>query len=172
VVAQSEATRVRDVRLWNAYSHVNDAIAAGQAGGPPIPVQLPAVVWHVYNPSRRSRKLFDENFGVAKYRHAADRQPGVDKERMRVEDHEHNKRNRSYRRHVRNKYYRDLRQEGRLNESLLGPSGKEIYSPNEAIGVTADGQAVVVKRLGPPPKQGKFKVVFRWVRWCRRRRAG
>jgi hypothetical protein len=121
------------VRLWNAYSHVNDAIAAGQAGGPPIPVQLPVMVSHVYNHCRRSRKLFDENFGVAVLRHAEDRQPGVDKERMRVDDHEHNKRNRSYRRHVRNKCYRKLRREGRFNESLLGPSGKEIYSPNETF---------------------------------------
>jgi hypothetical protein len=111
-------------------------------------VTLPSVTWQVHNPTRRTRKLFDENFGVAKYRKVAERQRGVKPARMKVDDHdhEHNRRNRSYRRHVRNRYYRKLRQSGQFNQQLLGPSAKEIYSPNTAIHLLQNGQVIVEKR--------------------------
>ncbi|MCL4294417.1 MAG: HNH endonuclease [Anaerolineae bacterium] len=132
--------------LGLSKTHIYDAVAAGLNGTKPV--TLPAVTWQVHNPTRRTRKFYDENFGVAKYRKAAERQPGVDPERMRVDDHdhEHNRRNRSYRRHVRSRYYRKLRQQGQFNERLLGPSGKEIYSPNTAIHLLQNGQVVVEKR--------------------------
>jgi hypothetical protein len=115
------------------------------------------VTWQIHNPTRRSRKVFDENFGVAKYRKAAGRQPGVDQERMRVDDHdhEHNRANRSYRRHVHNRHYRRLRAEGKFNPALIGPSGKEVYSPNEAIHVLRDGRVVVQKRQMPRPANAR-----------------
>lgn len=146
-------------------THIHDAIAVGADLDHLLPVTLPAIVWEVHNPTRRTRKLFDENFGVAKYRRAAERQPGVNRERMRVDDHdhEHNVRNRSYRRHMRNKYYRRLKREGRFNQELIGPSGKEIYSPNVAIHLLRDGRVVVQKRrlFGQPPLEGAARTFRR-----------
>ena len=151
--------------LGLSKTHIHDAIACGADPNRPLPVTLPAVVWEVHNPTRRTRKLFDENFGVAKYRREAERQPGVDRERMRVDDHdhEHNVRNRSYRRHVRNRYYRRLRREGRFNWELVGPSGKEIYSPNAAIHLLRDGRVVVQKRrlFGQPRPKGVVRTLRR-----------
>jgi hypothetical protein len=151
--------------LGLSKTHIHDAIACGSDLDHPLPLTLPDVVWQVHNPTRRTRKLFDENFGVAKYRRAAERQPGVDRERMRVDyhDHEHNVRNRSYRRHVRNRYYRRLRREGRFNQELVGPSGKEIYSPNVAIHLLRDGRVVVQKRrlFGQPRPKGVVRTFRR-----------
>ncbi|GIK36961.1 MAG: hypothetical protein BroJett011_07940 [Chloroflexota bacterium] len=132
--------------LGLSKTHIHDAIAAGLDGTKPV--TLPSVTWQIHNPTRRTRKLYDENFGVAKYRKAAERQPGVDPERMRVDDHdhEHNRRHRSYRRHARSRYYQKLRQSGQFNQHLLGPAGKEIYSPNTAIHLLQNGQVVVEKR--------------------------
>lgn len=133
-------------RLGLPKTHINDATATGLDGS--LPVTLPEMVWQVQNPTRRSRKLFDENMGVAKYRNAADRQNGVDRERMRLDDHDHvhNKKNRNYRRHVRHNYYQRLKAAGKFNEALLGPGGKEIYSPNVAIHLLKNGKVFVAKR--------------------------
>lgn len=68
-------------------THIHDAVAAGCDGKKPV--TLPVMTRQVHNPTGRTRKLFDENFGVAKYRKDAERQPGVDAERMRVDDHDH-----------------------------------------------------------------------------------
>ncbi len=140
-----QTAQTREI-LGLSKTHTHDAVAAGLDGTKPV--TLPAMTWQVHNPTRRTRKLYDENFGVAKYRKAAERQPGVDPERMRVDDHDHdhNRRNRSYRRHVRNRYYRKLRQSGQFNQQLLGPSQKEIYSPNTAIHLLQHGQVMVEKR--------------------------
>lgn len=140
-----QTAQTREI-LGLAKTHIYDAIAAGLDGIKPV--TLPAVTWQVHNPTRRTRKLYDENFGVAKYRKVAERQPGVDVARMRVDDHDHdhNRCNRSYRRHTRNRYYRKLRQSGQFNQHLLGPSQKEIYSPTTAIHLLQNGQVLVEKR--------------------------
>jgi hypothetical protein len=164
----SELAPVREVRGYQtaqtrqaldlSKTHIYDAIAAGVDGRKPV--TLPLVTWQVHNPTRRTRKLFDENFGVAKYRKAADRQPGVDLERMRIDehDHAHNRRNRNYRRSIRRRYYRHLRRTGAFNRELIGPKGKEIYSPNAAIHLLRDGQMRVEKRRVFGPSRGNDSV--------------
>lgn len=94
------------------------------------------------------RRLFDRNPGVAAYRGQADQQHHVDQSRMKVDDHnqETNKKNRSYRRHIRNKYYKKLKSEGKFNYDLL-PGRKhlnEIFTVNRAILLT-DASSVLVK---------------------------
>jgi hypothetical protein len=169
----SELAPVREVRghqtaqtrqrLGLSKTHIHDAIAAGLYGRKPV--VLPLVTWQVHNPTRRTRKLFDENFGVAKYRKAAERQPGVEPERMRVDehDHTHNQRNRTYRRHIRQRYYHHLQQTGAFNQDLLGPKGKEIYSPNTAIQLLRDGQVIVEKRrvFGPSRRRDPIRTIRR-----------
>lgn len=93
------------------------------------------------------RRLFDRNPGVAAYRGQANRQSHVDKNRMKVDDHDHesNRKNRSYRRHIRNKYYKKLKAEGRFNIDLL-PGKKhlnEIFTVNRAILLTNAGPVLV-----------------------------
>jgi hypothetical protein len=84
---------------------------------------------------------------------------------MKVDDHDHahNRRNRSYRRHVHNRYYQKLRREGQFNEQLVEPSGKEIYSPNTAIHLLQNGQVVVEKRrvFGPVNLTAPIQTTFR-----------
>ncbi|MQL51071.1 hypothetical protein GFC01_02050 [Desulfofundulus thermobenzoicus] len=93
------------------------------------------------------RKLFDANPGVAAYRGQADRQPHVDRSHMAVDDHDHetNRRNRSYRRHVRNKYYKKLKAEGKFNYELLPGKTRlnEIFTVNRAILLTESGPVLV-----------------------------
>lgn len=86
---------------------------------------------------------------MAHYRAAANQQPGVDPERMKVDDHDQgtNKKNRSYRRHVRSRYYKGLRAEGRFDYGLL-PGRKALNEPfavNESIYVDFGGRPVVLK---------------------------
>ncbi|GIK38133.1 MAG: hypothetical protein BroJett011_19660 [Chloroflexota bacterium] len=169
----SELAPVREVRGYQTAqirqalglpkTHIHDAVAAGLDGHKPV--TLPPVAWHVHNPTWRTRKLFDENFGVATYRKAADQQPGVNPARMKVDDHDHNhnQRNRNYRRHIRNRYYRKLRRTGQFNRERLGPKGKEIYSPNVAIHLLRNGQVRVEKRgvFGPSLVNGSIRTIRR-----------
>lgn len=150
-------------------SHVNDAVALGARDG--YGVRLPVLAYRIeYRKRHANRKLFNANPGVAHYRAEADRQPGVDPGRMKVDDHDHewNRRNRSYRRHVRNRYYRKLRAEGKFNYDLL-PGKKhlnEAYAVNEAVYVDGEGNAIVVKNRGIwreqdlsglPPRSRRFE---------------
>jgi N6-L-threonylcarbamoyladenine synthase len=127
-------------------SHANDAVVLGCNPGKPLVDE--STVYKVKLHARHGgRKLFDANPGVAAYRARADRQPGVDGSRMKVSEHDHmgNKKNRSYRRHVRNRFYRMLRATGQFNESLL-PGKKhlnEIFTVNRAILLTDTGPVLV-----------------------------
>ncbi|MGB9886278.1 MAG: RNA-guided endonuclease IscB [Moorellales bacterium] len=162
-------TKEKREKLNLPKSHVNDAAALGARDG--CKLRSPAVFYRVeYRRRHANRKLFNANPGVAHYRAEADRQPGVDRERMVVDDHdqEANRKNRSYRRHVRNRYYRKLRAEGRFNYDLL-PGKKhlnEAYAVNEAVYVGLDGRPVVVKNrriwreqdlTGLPPRSRRFE---------------
>lgn len=93
------------------------------------------------------RKLFDVNPGVAAYRSAVARQPGVDATRLAVDDHDQatNVAHRSYRRHVRQRYYCHLRQAGAFNLDLL-PGARhlnEICTTNRAIWRSPFGPVVI-----------------------------
>lgn len=104
-------------------SHGDDAVVLGC--NPEKDLVDRSTVYKIkLHPRHGGRKLFDVNPGVAAYRGQADRQPHVDRSRMVVDDHaqESNWKNRSYRRHVRNKYYKKLRAEGKFNYELL-PAG-------------------------------------------------
>lgn len=160
-------TKEKRERLNLPKTHVNDAAALGAREG--CPLRLPPVLYRIeYRKRHANRKLFNANPGVAHYRAEADRQPGVDPERMKVDDHdqERNRRNRSYRRHVRNKYYKRLRAEGRFNFDML-PGRKHLNEPfavNEAVYVGEGGRPVVVKNrriwrdqdLGNLPSRSKL----------------
>lgn len=141
-------TKEKRERLNLPKSHINDAVALGVREG--YVVRLPVVAYRIeYRKRHANRRLFNANPGVAHYRAEADRQPGVDPSRMKVDDHDHerNRKNRSYRRHVRNRYYRKLKAEGKFNYALL-PGKKHLnepYAVNEAVYVDGDGNAVVVK---------------------------
>lgn len=141
-------TKEKREKLDLPKTHVNDAAALGAREG--YPLRLPPVLYRIeYRKRHANRKLFNANPGVTHYRSEADRQPGVDPERMKVDDHdqERNRRNRSYRCHVQNKYYKRLRAEGRFNFDLL-PSRKHLNEPfavNEAVYVDNNGRPVVVK---------------------------
>jgi hypothetical protein len=84
---------------------------------------------------------------------------------MRVDDHDHahNRRNRNYRRHIRSRYYRKLRRVGAFNWALLGPKGKEIYSPNAALHMLRNGQVKLEKRrvFGPSHVNGSIRTIRR-----------
>lgn len=116
------------------------------------------------------RKLFDVNPGVAAYRSAAARQPGVDPTQMVVDDHDHatNVTNRSYRRHVRQRYYRQLRARGAFNPDLL-PGLRhlnEICTANRALWLSPNGPVVIKNpripawRL-PPSWPSRFQLLER-----------
>jgi hypothetical protein len=127
-------------------SHSNDAVAAGC--NPDKPLVDESTSYRVKLHARHGgRKLFDANPGVAKYRSDASCQPGVDQSRMKVDEHDHvgNKKNRSYRRHVRSRYYKLLRTTGQFSEDLL--PGKrhlnEIFTTNRTILLTEEGPALV-----------------------------
>ena len=127
-------------------SHSNDAVAAGC--NPDKPLVDESTSYRVKLHARHGgRKLFDANPGVAKYRSDADCQPGVDQSRMKVNDHDQigNKKNRSYRRHVRTRYYKLLRPTDQFNEDLL--PGKrhlnEVFTTNRAILLTKEGPVLV-----------------------------
>ncbi|HUW65798.1 MAG TPA: RNA-guided endonuclease IscB [Spirochaetia bacterium] len=127
-------------------SHANDAVAAGC--NPDKPLVDEATAYRVKLHARHGgRKLFDANPGVGKYRSDARCQPGVDQSRMGVDEHDQaeNKKNRSYRRHVRNRYYKLLRNTGRFNGDLLpGKRGlNEVFTANRAILLTKDGPVLV-----------------------------
>jgi hypothetical protein len=168
-IRQGWETKARREALGLPKSHVTDAAALGAREGAPL--RLPERWWRVeYRKRHPNRRLFNANPGVAHYRAEADRQPRVDRARMKVDDHsqEWNRRNRSYRRHVRNKYYRKLRKEGRFNYDLLPGKKKlnEAFAVNEAIYVDGAGNPVVVKNRriwrgqdlsGLPPKGRRFE---------------
>jgi hypothetical protein len=141
-------TREKREKLNLPKSHVNDAAALGGREG--YPLRLPPALYRIeYRKRHPNRKLFNANPGVAHYRAEADRQSYVDQSRMVVDDHdqETNKRNRSYRRHVRNKYYKKLKAEGRFNYDLL-PGKKHLNEPfavNEAIYLDETGNPAVIK---------------------------
>lgn len=162
-------TKAKREKLNLPKSHINDAAALGAREG--YSLRLPPVLYKVeYRNRHPNRKLFNANPGVAHYRAEANKQPSVNPDRMRVDDHnqEWNKKNRSYRRHVRNKYYKRLKAEGRFNFDLL-PGKKRLNEPfavNEAVCVDDDGRAVVVKNRriwrdqdlsGLPPRRKLFE---------------
>lgn len=162
-------TKEKRERLDLPKSHINDAVALGVRDG--YGVRFSVAAYRIeYRRRHANRKLFNANPGVAHYRAEADRQPGVDTAKMKVDDHDHerNRRNRSYRRHVRNRYYRKLRAEGRFNYGLL-PGKKhlnEAYAVNEAVYVDGGGNTVVVKNRriwreqdlsGLPPRTKRFE---------------
>lgn len=127
-------------------SHTNDAIVLGC--NPDKKLVDRSTSYKVKLHARHGgRRLFDRNPGVAAYRGQADRQPHVDQSRMKVDDHdqETNRKNRSYRRHIRNKYYKKLKAEGKFNYDLL--PGKrhlnEIFTVNRAILLTEGGPILV-----------------------------
>jgi len=127
-------------------SHANDAIVLGCNPNKKL-VDHSTNYQIKLHPRHGGRKLFDANPGVAAYRGQADRQPHVDQLRMKVDDHDHetNRKNRSYRRHVRNKYYKKLKAEGRFNYDLL-PGEKhlnEIFTVNRAIILTETGPVLM-----------------------------
>jgi len=141
-------TKARRERMGLPKSHVNDAAALGSRDG--YPLRLSPLTWRVEHRKRHpNRKLFSPNAGVVHYRTEADAQPGVDHARMKVDDHdqETSRKNRSYRRHVRNRYYKQLRQLGQFNDNLLpGRKGlNEPYAVNEAVYIGSDGHPVAFK---------------------------
>lgn len=141
-----ETCRLRE-KYGLPKSHGNDAVVLGC--NPDKRLIDRSTVYKIKLHARHGgRKLFDANPGVAAYRGQAGRQPHVDRSRMVVDDHnqEWNQKNRSYRRHVRNKYYRKLKAEGRFNYDLL-PGKKhlnEIFTVNRAI-LLAGSSPVLVK---------------------------
>ena len=141
-------TNAQREKLGLPKSHINDAGALGSRDG--CPLLLPVLTWRVeYRKRHPNRKLFNANPGVVHYRSEADIQPGMDQTRMKVNDHDHetNRKNRSYRRHMRSRYYKVLRLEGRFNYALLPGKKKlnEAYAVNDAVYVGAGGSAMVVK---------------------------
>lgn len=141
-------------------SHTNDAIALGC--NPEKRLIDRSTSYKIKLHARHGgRKLFDANPGVAAYRSQADRQPHVDQNRIKVDEHdqETNKKNRSYRRHVRNKYYKKLKAEGKFNYELL-PGKKqlnEIFTVNKAILLTENGPVLVKnQRIEQWKYQGKW----------------
>lgn len=150
--------------------HGNDAVVLGCNPDKRL-IDRSTVYKIKFHARHGGRKLFDANPGVAAYRGQADRQPYVDRSRMVVDDHdqETNRKNRSYRRHVRNKYYKKLRAEGRFNHELL-PGRKhlnEIFTVNRAILLTRDGPVLVKNQRikeweYPHPWPERAKVIERY----------
>lgn len=162
-------TKEKREKLNLPKTHVNDAAALGAREN--YPLRLSLVLYRIeYRKRHANRKLFNANPGVAHYRAEADRQPHIDRARMKVDEHdqETNKKNRSYRRHVRNRYYKKLKAEGKFNFDLL-PGKKHLNEPfavNEAVYVDDDGRSVVVKNRriwrdqdlsGLPPRRRLFE---------------
>jgi len=163
-----ETAALRDT-LGVEKSHAHDAMVLGLR--PSVPYDLVAPAFTVKLHARHDgRKLFDTNPGVAAYRRAAARQPGVNPARMVVDDHDHrtNVTHRRYRRHVRHRYYRRLRQHGTFNDTLLPGvhHQNEICTTNRALWLRLEG-AVVIKtprilawRL-PTPWPSRFHLLER-----------
>jgi len=132
--------------LGVAKSHPHDAMVLGLRSGVPYDLVAPAFTVKLHA-RHDGRKLFDTNPGVAAYRQAAARQPGVDPARMVVDDHDHrtNVAHRSYRRHVRHRYYRRLRQHGTFNDTLLPGvhHQNEICTTNRAVWLSPNGPVVL-----------------------------
>ena len=127
-------------------SHTNDAVVLGCNSTKPLIDN--SIVYNIkLHPRHGGRRLFDANPGVAAYRGKADRQSHVDQSRMKVDEHDHitNVKNRSYRRHIRNKYYKKLKSEGKFNYDLLpGKKGtNEIFTVNRAILLTEEAPVLV-----------------------------
>lgn len=129
-----------------AKTHANDAMVLAYRSG--VPLLDVAAEYTVKLYARHDgRKLFDVNPGVAAYRSAAARQPGVDAARMVVDDHDQatNIINRSYRRHVRQRYVQQLREHGEFNEDLMPGTRhlNEICTTNRAVWRSPDGPVVL-----------------------------
>lgn len=123
-------------------THANDAMVL--ACRPNVPRIDVAAEYTVKLHARHDgRKLFDVNPGAAAYRSAAARQPGVDPTRMVVDDHDQatNVANRSYRRHVRQRYYHRLRAHAGFNPELLPGSRhlNKICTTNRAVWLSPNG---------------------------------
>ncbi len=145
-------------------SHRNDATALGC--NPDKPIMNESTSYQIKLHSRHGgRRLFDANPGVAAYRGQAKKQDHVDQSRMKVDEHdlETNKKNRSYRRHIYNKYYKKLHAEGNFNEDLL-PGKKhlnEAFTVNRAI-LLLKSDSVLVKNQ----RIEKWKYTGEWPsRW-------
>lgn len=150
-------------------THTHDAMAL--ACHPDKPIEDDSAQYTIKLHARHGgRKLFDVNPGVAAYRGAAARQPGVDPVRMIVDDHDRatNIANRSYRRHVRQRYYRRLRKQGAFNEDLLPGTRhlNEICTTNRALWRFPHGPLVIknpriaVWRLSQP-RPARFALLER-----------
>jgi hypothetical protein len=127
-------------------SHAHDAMVLGLRPGVPYHRVAPAFQVQLHA-RHHGRKLFDTEPGVAAYRSAAARQPGVNPIRMVVDDHDQatNVAHRSYRRHVRQRYYRRLRAHAEFNLELL-PGVRhlnEICTTNQAVWVSPNGPVVL-----------------------------
>lgn len=137
-----QTQQVRE-QMGLSKNHTNDAIAIG--ADPAQKHTTSGLCWWVkLHAKHGGRKLFDANPGIAAYRGKANRQPHVDKGRMKADEHDHetNKKNRSYRRHVRNKYHKKLIAEGKYNHDLL--MGKhELFTVNRAILLTKDKPVLI-----------------------------
>ncbi|HBQ28607.1 hypothetical protein HY02_08780 [Peptococcaceae bacterium SCADC1_2_3] len=127
-------------------THANYTIAIGT--NPSKKHTIPGIEWQIKLHARHGgRKLFDANPGVAAYRGQANRQPHVDKNRMEVNEHdqETNRKNRSYRHHIRNKYYKKLKAENNYNYDLL-PGKKqlnEVFTVNRAVLLAKSGPVLI-----------------------------
>lgn len=163
-------TRELRERYGLPKNHGNDAVVLGCNPGKEL-VNKSASYKIKLHARHGGRKLFDANPGVAVYRGQANRQPYVDKSRMAVDDHnqESNVKNRSYRRHVRNKYYKKLKAEGKFNYDLL-PGRKhlnEIFTVNRVILLTENGPVLVKNQRikewkYPYPWPAREKVIERY----------
>lgn len=172
-----EAKELRE-KFGLSKSHANDAIVLGC--NPDKELVDRSTGYKVKLHARHGgRKLFDQNPGVAVYRGQADRQHHVDQSRMRVDGHDHetNRKNRSYRRHVRSKYYKKLKREGRFNYSLL-PGKKrlnEIFTVNRVILLIETGPVLVKNQRIREWKYPYFGLsgvrLSSGTTWCRRRAA-
>ena len=127
-------------------THANDAMVLGCRPGVPL-VDVAAAYTVKLHARHDGRKLFDVNLGVAAYRSAAAQQPGADRARMVVDEHDQatNLANRSYRRHVRQRYHRQLRARDDFNADLLpGPRHlNEICTTNRAMWLSPNGPVVL-----------------------------
>ena len=126
-------------------THANGAMVLGYRPGVPL-VDVAAAYTIKLHARHDGRKLFDVNPGVAAYRSAAARQPGVNPARMVVDEHNQvtNVANRRYRRHVRQRYDRSLRKRGAFNADLLPGTRhlNEICTTNRAVWLSSDGPVV------------------------------
>jgi len=139
-------------------THTHDAMVL--ACDPRLPIREESPQYTIKLHARHGgRQLFYHNPGVAKYRHDAEKQPGVQQDRLIVDDHDQrtNIANRSYRRHVHQKYYRRLRATGEFQGTLL-PGKKhvnEIFTVNRMIALTPQGP-VLIKNPRIFPHEGPW----------------